>query len=261
MNSLTNTVSADKLHTIISVIKKNNARFTTDKKINSYPALSNLYNGDDKQREKSALQLLGNWSKDKEAAVESLKHMIEINDAKPYVVLWKLHHPVLRRYANHLGYAISTENNTPMFVKTSNDESIKVPDTEVLVNSLINTFVRNDINLFKSSLLDKNILELMDTGIKKPSYKNKTEERYKKLSDNSINSWKKVYNKAKENGFEWNNINIISSVNNILVNINGVHIATIDLILEANEKQYSMVLENCILFDGQWYSLTGIKWK
>jgi len=76
LDSLTRTVNADELRTIVSAIKKNNARFTTDRKINSYPLLSDLYTGKEKYKESAALALLGNWSNDKNSTIESLKYMI-----------------------------------------------------------------------------------------------------------------------------------------------------------------------------------------
>lgn len=261
LDNLTHTVDAEELRTIISAIKKNNARFTTDRKINSYPLLSDLYSGDDKDRSLAALALLNGWSNDKNSTSESLKYMISINDTEPYINLWKLHHPVLMRLVSHLGYTISFDGNLAKFIETPEPYSYQTPKPELLVESLIDSFKNNDINSFISSLFpDEHTFESINQDVLNKSKKSNIDELYRKFKTSTIDGWSDIIKKASIADLKWTEIKY-KSENRILIGINGAHISKITIHIEGNSEKYKITLENCILFNNKWYVLSGMKWS
>ena len=258
LSNLVHFVKPEDLHELIKVIKKNDARFLADKKFKTYPILSMLYTGNNEQRTKAAQASLALWSSNKKAIIASLEHMIKINDATPYITPWKLHHPVLRRYLHHLGYAIKTNKNDAKFIKTDNDKIIKEPDTESVSKLLVNSFIGNDIDLFESSILiNKNILNLIKQNRNDPN-KN-MDAIYKSLIANTISKWKSIYKKGETIGLNWRNVKYISSKGNILVNIDGSLMSSITITIKEKNNQHTLFLEQCILFDNHWYSLGSMK--
>lgn len=261
LNSLAHIVNANKMQGIISSIKSNNSRFTTDKKINSYPLLSALYNGEDKDRQKAALALLNGWSNDKKATLESLKYMISINDATPYINLWKLHHPVLIKLASNFGYIINFDGDLAKFIETPEHYNYQTPKPNNLVESLIKSFKNKDITSFKSSLFpDIHTFESINQDAQNKSEKQNIDELYYKFKNSAIDSWSNIIKKASLAELNWTDISY-KSENEIFVGINGSHISKIIIYIEEDNKKHTIVLEGCILFNSKWYVLSGMKWS
>ena len=257
LGNLTHTVPAEELRNIIKIIKNNNARFIADRKINSFPLFSELYIGEKEQRTKAALALLNGWNKNHTATIESLKFMISINDASPYINLWKLHHPALIRYVAHLGYIIDLNSSSIGFIKKPDSFSIKTPEPDNLVRSLLDSFINGDIDSFKSSLLlNKDLFKVANQN---GSKKDKTKSFSKKYRSNAISAWRTIYDKSSSGKFKWSNIEYKSYENRILIGINGTHLSTIKILFEENNKTHKILLENCILIDNKWFILSGIK--
>lgn len=259
LDSLTHTVDADELREIIRAIKKNYGRMSTDRKVNSYPLLSELYNGDEKERSKAALELLNGWMYYKDSTFESLKYMISINDTEPYINLWKLHSPVLVRFVNSLGYTIGFDNNIAMFIETPESYSYHIPDISVLVTSLMESFKNNDINSFKALLLpNEYAFELTTQDILSKSNKKDIDDLYRKFKTSVIDNWVEVIRKASSAGLNWTNI-VYESKSIVLVG-NGGLISRTTIHIEGSNKIHTIILENCVLFDNKWYVLSGMKW-
>ena len=261
LSALIRNVDADELQIIIKAIKKDNARFLTDRKINSYPLLADLYSGQDKDRKIAALALLGNWSKDKNATIESLEYMISINDTAPYINLWKLHHPVLIRFVNHLGYTISFDGNIANFIEAPDSYIYKTPIPDLLVESLIDSFKNNNINSFKASLFpDERTFELINEDTQNNRKKQNIDELYDKFKASAIKNWSNIIKKASLADLNWDDIKY-KTENRVLVGINGAHISKTTIHIEGNNKKYEIILESCVLFNNKWYFLSGMKWS
>ena len=260
LSNLVRFINPEEILDLIKTIKKNDGRFIADEKLNAYPILSMLYTGNNEQRTKAAQASLTLWSSNKEAVIESLEHMVEGRDATPYITLWKLHHPILRRYLHHMGYAIKVNENTAEFIKSSNDDIIKMPDSELLAQSLLDSFINNDIDLFKSSIMmNKNILKLTRQNRSGSNDDKKMDSYYNSVITHALSEWKSIYKKGEATDFNWGDVKFLSSKSDVFVNIDGSLISTITVLFEENNQQHTLLLEQCFLFDNHWYSFGSIK--
>ena len=255
LESLVQTQSAETLEGIIKTIKANNAQFLTDKKINAYPHLAKLSNGDTAQRKMAALNLIKGWQNNRNEIITSLNHLISNNDPTPYVDLWRLHHPVFIRIIQNIGYQIDLTTSPASFkpITTTFDPSIPTPDR--LIETLLQALKRGEID--QSLLINKDQASLFS------SYNDpgaKPEKLYDQTHQAAIESWQKIYEKMANQGLSGAELEYQSHQSEVFVTRFYQYFTNLTIQLKGEGKTHPGLLISCVLIDNDWHILSGMRW-
>lgn len=249
LRGLVELTNADEFIRITDELYKPRDRFFPHERLEQVRLESQLYKGNDQQRAKAAYRLMTLWRKNPVLTEAALQYMIQKNDATPYLVSWRLRHPVLLYFLNRLGYTIQLKAGNAKFMKATNTQFNIPAGPDGLAKKLVRVLGADNRAAFENLLATPNIYKVIsDSG--------KNSQPDKAILD----SWQQLQHSAKQRGIDLSQAQFKSANYQVLIIPGGMRFTPVEISFLVANRDYRIRVQHCMLIDGQWHISGPLQW-